>query len=67
MTGVQTCALPIFPVAVWSVFGRSASADGSLEWMPLVEALRYAASDTKADRSKTGPERVEALLRELER
>lgn len=32
------------PVTVWSVFGRSVSADGSLEWMPLVEALRYAAS-----------------------
>ena len=55
------------PVTVWSVFGRSVSADGSLEWMPLVEALRYASSDTKADRSKTGPERVAALLRELER
>ncbi len=55
------------PVTVWSVFGRSVSADGSLEWMPLVEALRYAASDTKADRGKTGPERVAALLRELER
>ena len=55
------------PVTVWSVFGRSVSADGSLEWMPLVEALRYTSSDTKADRSKTGPERVAALLRELER
>lgn len=55
------------PVTVWSVFGRSVSADGSLEWMPLVEALRYAASNPNADRSKTGPERVAALLRELER
>jgi Fe-S-cluster containining protein len=55
------------PVTIWSVFGRSASADGSLEWMPLIEALRHAASGTKADLSKTGPERVAALLRELER
>lgn len=55
------------PVAIWSVFGRSVSSAGALEWMPLIEALRFAAAHPESDRSKTGPERVEALLRELKR
>lgn len=55
------------PVSVWSVFSRSVSSNGTLEWMPLIEALRFAAAHPEIDRSRTGPQRVEALLRELKR
>jgi len=34
--------------------------------MPLIEALRFAANP-ESERSRTGPQRVEALLRELKR
>ena len=33
--------------------------------LPLIEALRFAAENPESDRNKTGPQRVEALLREL--
>lgn len=55
------------PLSVWSAFSRSASPDGDLEWMPLVEALRYAAAHPTPDLGRTGPERVQALLNELQR
>jgi len=55
------------PVPVWSVFARSVSPQGTLEWMPLIEALRFVDANPEADRSRTGPQRVEALLRELKR
>jgi hypothetical protein len=35
--------------------------------MPLIEALRFAAANPESDRGRTGPQRVEALLRELKR
>lgn len=55
------------PVRVWSVFARSASPAGVVEWMPLVEALRFAEANPGADGTRTGPQRVEAFLRELKR
>ena len=55
------------PVRIWSVFSRSVSPQGTVEWMPLIEALQFAAAHPKSDRSQTGPQRVEALLRELKR
>jgi Fe-S-cluster containining protein len=55
------------PVQVWAVFSRSVSPDGTVEWMPLIEALRFAAANPEPDRSRTGPQRVEAFLQELTR
>jgi len=55
------------PVRVWTVFARSASRDRALEWMPLIEALRFAAKNPESDQERTGPQRVDALLKELER
>lgn len=54
------------PVAIWSVFARSVSPDGSLEWMPLIEALRFAATHPDGGRELTGPKRVEGFLRQLQ-
>ena len=59
---VQQVAVPL---RVWTVFSRSVSSNGELEWMPLIEALRFAEANPEADRSRTGPQRVEAFLREL--
>ena len=53
------------PVRIWTVFARSVSPQSELEWMPLIEALRFAAENPESDHNKTGPQRVEALLREL--
>lgn len=53
------------PLRAWAVFSRSVSSTGEVEWMPLVEALRFAESSPEADRSRTGPQRVESFLREL--
>jgi Fe-S-cluster containining protein len=53
------------PRRVWAVFSRSTSADGGLEWMPLIEALDYAAKTAAPDPVRTGPQYVEALLKEL--
>jgi Fe-S-cluster containining protein len=55
------------PVRIWSAFSRSVSAQGTVEWMPLIEALQFAAAHPESDQSRTGPQRVEALLRELKR
>lgn len=55
------------PVAVWAVFSRSASPDGSLEWMPLTEALNFVGAGAGPDLSRTGSERVESFLQELRR
>ncbi len=55
------------PVAlnVWSAFGRSQAPDGVLEWMPLTEALAFAEEHPNPPTDRTGPERVESLLREI--
>lgn len=53
------------PVPIWSVYARSASRARTVEWMPLIEALRFAANSPDSTRDRTGPERVDALLREL--
>ena len=63
-SGVQQ--VPV-PVPVWSVFARSISPTRTVEWMPLIEALRYAETNPQADRSQTGPQRVNAFLEELKR
>ena len=55
------------PLRVWAVFSQSVSATGAVEWMPLIEALRFAETSPEPDRSRTGPQRVEALLRELKK
>lgn len=55
------------PVSIWSVFARSVSPQAALEWMPLIEALRFAAANPSPDLSRTGPQRVEMLLQELKR
>jgi len=55
------------PVRVWSVFSRSVSSTGDVEWMPLIEALRFAEANPEVDCSRTGPQRVEAFLRELKK
>ena len=55
------------PSRVWAVFSRSTSADGSLEWMPLVEALDFAAENPAPVPQRTGPQYVEALLKELQK
>ena len=64
--GGEVRQVPV-PVAVWSVFARSVSRPGALEWMPLIEALRFAAANPASDQNQTGPQRVEALLQELKR
>ncbi|HEX5218565.1 MAG TPA: YkgJ family cysteine cluster protein [Verrucomicrobiae bacterium] len=53
------------PIRVWAVFSQSVSSTGEVEWMPLIEALRFADANPEADRSRTGPQRVDAFLREL--
>lgn len=55
------------PVPVWSVFSKSVSTQGAVEWMPLIEALRFAAENPEPDRRQTGPQRVETFLRELKK
>ena len=55
------------PVAIWSVFARSVSTEGSLEWMPLIEALRFVAAHPDGGRELSGPKRVESFLAQLQR
>jgi Fe-S-cluster containining protein len=55
------------PVPIWSAFSRSVAPQGTVEWVPLIEALQFAAAHPESDRTRTGPQRVEALLRELKR
>jgi Fe-S-cluster containining protein len=55
------------PATIWSVFARSVSPQRVLEWMPLIEALKFAAANPASDQNRTGPQRVEALLQELKR
>jgi Fe-S-cluster containining protein len=62
--GVQQ--VPV-PVPVWSVFARSVSPQHTVEWMPLIEALRYAEANPGIDKSQTGPQRVNSFLEELKR
>ena len=60
----QVKQIPV-PSRVWAVFSRSTSADGGLEWMPLIEALDYVAENPAPAPDRTGPQHVEALLKEL--
>lgn len=55
------------PVSVWSAFSRSVSKDGSVEWMPLIEALRYVERHPVSEAGLPGPRRVELLLTRLQR
>ena len=54
------------PASVWSAFSRSVSRNGTLEWMPLIEALRFVESHPEADQNLTGPKRVELFLGQLQ-
>ena len=55
------------PLRIWSIFSKSVSPTGELEWMPLIEALRFAGTNPEPDRSRTGPQRVESFLSELKK
>lgn len=55
----------VIPLRMWAVFGRSTSADRRLQWMPLIDSLDYAEHSPEPAADRTGPQRVEALLREL--
>jgi len=55
------------PSRVWAVFSRSTSPDGSLAWMPLIEALDFVAAEETPLPERTGPQYVEALLKELQK
>lgn len=61
----QVRQVPV-PASVWSAFSRSVSPNGTLEWMPLIEALRFAGSQPEADQSLPGPKRVELFLGQLQ-
>ena len=53
------------PVRVWNVFARSSSPDGKAEWMPLIEALSFAAQSPNSTSDRTGPQHIEAFLKAL--
>ncbi len=55
------------PLRVWAAFGRSADPEGNLEWVPLCNSLTYAATHPAPADDRTGPQRVEALLREIQK
>ncbi len=55
------------PLRLWAVFARSASPDGTLEWMPLIDALDHAATHPHSPADRTGPERVQALLAAMQK
>lgn len=55
------------PLRVWAIFGRSTAENRSLTWMPLIEALTYAASHPPPPAERTGPQWVEAFLQEVRR
>ena len=55
------------PLRVWAAFGRSADPEGNLEWMPLCDSLDYATTHPEPADDRTGPQRVEALLREIQK
>ncbi len=58
-------AVPI-PLRVWAAFGKSASTDRRLDWMPLSDALEYAATTPPPHDTRTGPQRVAAFLEEIQ-
>jgi Fe-S-cluster containining protein len=53
------------PTRVWNVFARSVSADGTAEWMPLIESLSFAASHAEPPPDRTGPQHIDAFLKAL--
>jgi Fe-S-cluster containining protein len=59
---VQKVAMP---VRVWNVFARSVSADGTAEWMPLIESLTFAESHPEPAPVRTGPQQIDAFLKAL--
>ena len=54
------------PLRVWAVFGRCASADRSLAWMPLIEALDHVAQSAPPPPKRTGPQHVDAFFQQLQ-
>jgi len=54
------------PLRVWAAFGRSASPDRALDWMPLSDALEFSANTPRPDDTRTGPQRVADFLREIQ-
>ena len=61
----QVRVVPI-PLRVWSSFGRSVEPDGHLVWMPLCESLDFVENQSAPDDDRTGPQRVAALLKEIQ-
>ncbi len=69
------CAMPgsgqvrqiAMPVSVWSVFSKSVSGDGTLEWMPLINALDYAREHPVPAATRTGPQHAAAFLESIQR
>jgi Fe-S-cluster containining protein len=55
------------PRRVWAIFGRTVHPTGALDWLPLIDALEYAAEHPDSPADRTGPERVDALLQALQR
>jgi Fe-S-cluster containining protein len=55
------------PVRVWNVFARSVSTDGEAEWMPLIDALAFAETNPEPAAQRTGPQHIDAFLKELSR
>ncbi len=54
------------PIRVWAAFGKSAAPDSRLDWMPLSEALEFAATTPPPHDARTGPQRVAAFLQEIQ-
>jgi hypothetical protein len=52
-------------LSLWIILSRAASDDGRLEWMPLIDALDYAASRPRPAPRRQGPQYVEAVLKLL--
>ncbi len=54
------------PIQVWAAFGRSSTLDRKLKWMPLIESLAYTEAHPAPEQERTGPQHVEAFLREIQ-
>ena len=53
------------PISTWAAFGRSTSETGALEWMPLIHSLDYVNENPAPPITRTGPQHVEAFLKEM--
>ena len=54
------------PIQVWAAFGRSSTLNRKLKWMPLIESLAYAEAHPAPEPERTGPQHVEAFLKEIQ-